>query len=189
MRGPDRLALSYAAFFVGLVLFSARGHVPSIFSIALANVLFVFGAALAHEAIRVFYGLAPTRRLTVWTTAAAAVAFFFFTQVRDEVGARTVLSSAVLASLLGATAWMIWRRRPRGGPQVLEKVTSLALAVASLLFWARAVAIGSGLVGGAIVWESPWMALPPLICTLCAVVWTTALLANSSRRLMNVVRS
>ncbi len=189
MRGPDRLALSYAAFFVGLVLFSARGHVPSIFSIALANVLFVFGAALAHEAIRVFYGLAPTRRLTVWTTAAAAVAFFFFTQVRDEVGARTVLSSAVLASLLGATAWMIWRRRPRGGPQVLEKVTSLALAVAALLFWARAVAIGSGLVGGAIVWESPWMALPPLICTLCAVVWTTALLANSSRRLMNVVRS
>jgi signal transduction histidine kinase len=189
MRGPDRLALSYAAFFVGLVLFSARGHVPSILSITLANVLFVFGAALAHEAIRLFYGLAPTRRLTVWTTAAAAAAFFFFTHVRAEPGIRTILSSALLASLLGATAWMIWHRRPHGGSQVLEKVTSLALAASSLLFWARAVAIGSGLVEGEVLRGNLWMALPPLVCTLCAVVWTTALLANASRRLMNVVQS
>lgn len=189
MRGPDRLALSYAALFVGLALFSARGHVPSILSITAANVLFVFGVALAHEAIRLFYGLSPTRRLTIWTTGAAAAAFLFFTHVRDEPGIRTILSSAFLAALLGATGWMIWQRRPRGGTQVLEKVTAIALAASSLLFWARAVAIGSGLVEGEILWGSPWMALPPLVCTLCAVVWTTALLANASRRLMNVIQS
>lgn len=189
LRGPDRLALSYSAFFVGLILFSLRGHVPEFLSIPVANSLFVLGVALVLEAVQLFYGHPPSRRLTVWATGGAAAAFVFFTHGRDDGALRTILSSAFLASFLGATGWTIWQRRPRGGAQVLERVTALALAVCSLLFWARAVAIGSGLIRGEVLWGSPWMALPPLLCTLCAVVWTTALLANANRRLMSVVQS
>lgn len=189
MRGPDRFATSYVLFFLGLVLFALRGHVPDLLSITAANVLFVLGAAFVLEGTRLYYGLLPTRRITLWAGVTATAAFAFLDVVHDDPPARTILSSAWLAGFLGAAAWTIWFRRPRTGSQVLEKISAISLGACSLLFWARAVAIGSGLVEGELLWGSPWMALPPVLCTLCAVVWTTALLANTSRRLMAVVRS
>ena len=189
LRGPDRFAAAYVTFFVGLVLFSLRGRIPDVASIVAANTLFVLGAALVLEATRLFYGLRPSRRVTFVAPVAALPLFVWTTLVREDAGDRTVLSSVILSGLLGASAWTIWRRRPRGGRQVLEPFTALSLAFCALLFWARGVAVGAGLVERELVWESPWMALPPLLCTLCAVVWTTALLANASRRLMAVVQS
>jgi signal transduction histidine kinase len=189
LKGPDRFAAAYVSFFAGLILFSMRGRIPDLASIVASNVLFVLGAALVLEGTRLFYGLRPTRRVTLAVPLASLPAFAWLTLVREDGANRTILSSALLAFLLGAAAWTIWRRRPRGGRQVLEPVTALALALCALLFWARAVAVGGRLVERELVWESPWMALPPLLCTLCAVVWTTALLANASRRLMAVVQS
>lgn len=189
MKGPDRFAAAYVSFFLGLVLFSLRGQIPAFASIVAANTLFVLGAALVLEGTRLFYGLRPARRATVAAPLVSLPLFAWLTFVRDDAPNRTVLSSALLAALLGAAAWTIWRRRPRGGRQVLEPVTALALAFCALLFWARAVAVGARLVDRELSWESLWMALPPLACAICAVVWTTALLANTSRRLMSVVQS
>lgn len=189
LKGPDRFASAYVSFFAGLALFSLRGQVPSLVSIVAANVLFVLGAALVVEGIRAFYGLRPTRRLTLAAPLASLPFFAGLTLVRDDPAGRTILSSAIMAALLGAAAVTIWRRRPRGGPQVLEPVTAFALGFCALLFWARAIAVGARLVDRELSWESPWMALPPLLCALCAVVWTTGLLANTSRRLMAVVQS
>ena len=189
LSGPDRFAKSYVLFLVGLVLFALQGQLPPFLSYWTANVLLVLGAALVLEGTKLILGLPAGRRLTLWTTAAATVAFGYFTVVRFDADARTILSSAFLAALLGTAGWTSWHRRPRTGARTLETVTAIALGACALLFWARAVAIGTGLVGGEMLDASPWMAVPPLVCTLCAVVWTTTLLANTSRRLTSVVQS
>jgi signal transduction histidine kinase len=189
MSGPDRFAKSYALFLVGLVLLALQGQLHPVLSVWTANVLLIVGAALVLEGTKLILGRPPGRRVTIWSTVAAAVAFGFYTFVRYDTDARTILSSAFLAALLGAAGWTSWDRRPRTGSQTLEKVTAIALGACALLFWARAVAIGTGRAGGEMLHGSPWMAVPPLLCTLCAVVWTTTLLANTSRRLMSVVQS
>lgn len=189
LKGPDRFAASYVSFFLGLVLFALRGRIPDLASIVVPNTLFVLGAALVLEGTRLFYGLRPMRHVTAAVPLAALPLFAWLTFVRDDAPNRTIVSSAFLATLLGAAALTIWRRRPRGARQVLEPVTAIALGLCAALFFARGVAVGARLVERELVWDSPWMALPPLLCTLCAVVWTTALLANASRRLMAVVRS
>ncbi len=189
LSGPDRFAKSYAFFLVGLLLFALQGRISPVLSYWLANVLVVVGAALVLEGTKLILGRPPGRRITVATGLAATAAFGYYTLVRFDTDARTILSSAFVAGLLGAAGWTAWHRRPRTGPQTLERVTAIALGACALLFWARAVAIGTGLVGGEMLDSSPWMAVPPLLCTLCAVVWTTTLLANTSRRLTNVVQS
>ena len=189
LSGPDRFAKSYALFLVGLVLFSLQGQIPAVFSYWLANVLIVVGAALVLEGTNLILGRPPGRRITVATGLAATAAFGYYTLVRYDADARTILSSAFVAGLLGSAGWTSWHRRPRTGLRTLETVTAIALGACALLFWARAVAIGTGLVGGEMLDASPWMAVPPLLCTLCAVVWTTTLLANTSRRLTTVVQS
>ena len=119
-----------------------------VLSMTAANVLVVLGAALVLEGTKLFFGLSPGRPVTVWTGLAATAAFAFYSHVRESEDARTILSSAFLAALLGAAGWTAWHRRPRRGAQVLEKVTAIALTLCALLFWARAVAFGTGLVGG-----------------------------------------
>ena len=189
MKGPERFAASYAAFFAGLFLFVLRGKLPDVLTMTLANVLVVFGAALVLEGARLILGLPPRRRVTLWAVGLSAAAFGWYSHVQDDSVARTVLSSAFVAALLGAAGWTAWHRRPRNDSQILEKVTALALTACALLFWARAVAIASGLVSARMLDESAWMAVPPLLCTLCAVVWTTTLLATTSRRLTAVVQT
>lgn len=187
--GPERFARSYVVFLVGLLLFALRGRIPDVFSMTAANVLVIGGAALVLEGTKLFFGLRPGRRVTAWSVGLAFVVFGYFSHVRPDEDVRTVLSSAGLAGLLGAAGWTAWHRRPRGGVQVLEKVTALALSLCAALFWARAVAIGAGVVRGRTFDDRVWMAVPPLLCVLCAVVWTMTLLANASRRLTGVVQA
>ena len=189
MKGPDRFAKSYALFLVGLVLFALRGQISDFFTMTVANVLIVLGAALVLEGTNLFFGLRPGRRVTIAAAVASTAAFAFYSHVREDADARTILSSAMLSALLGAAGWTSWHHRPRRSSQVLERVTAFALSGCALLFWARAVAIGSGLVGGEMLDASAWMAVPPLLCTLCAVVWTTTLLATTSRKLTTVVQA
>jgi signal transduction histidine kinase len=189
MKGPERFAASYALFFAGLGLLVLRDRLPDLLAITVANVLIVFGAALVLEGTRLILGLPPRRRATLWSVVLSAGAFAYYTFGRPDADARTVVSSVFVGALLGSAGWIAWHRRPRAGAQVLEKVTAVALSICAGLFWARAVAVGSGLVRGAVLDESAWMAVPPLLCTLCAVVWTTTLLATTSRRLTAVVHS
>ncbi len=189
MKGPERFAASYALFCTGLLLFVLRGRLPDLLTMTLANVLIVAGAALVLEGTRLILGLPSGRRVAAWAVSLSVIAFGYYTVVQENAKARTILSSGIVAALLGAAGWTSWHRRPRSGSQVLEKVTAIALSTCALLFWARAVAIGSGLVGGEMLDESAWMAVPPLLSTLCAVVWTTTLLATTSRRLTAVVQS
>ena len=154
MKGPERFAASYALFCTGLLLFVLRGRLPDLLTMTLANVLIVAGAALVLEGTRLILGLPSGRRVAAWAVSLSVIAFGYYTVVQENAKARTILSSGIVAALLGAAGWTSWHRRPRSGSQVLEKVTAIALSTCALLFWARAVAIGSGLVGGEMLDEN-----------------------------------
>lgn len=189
IRGPDRLAIGFAFFFGGLVLIALRGRVPPLLPLVAANVLIALGGAFILEGTKLFYGRAPSRRLTVATGVLAALAFGATELLSLGEDARAILSSAFLAALIGAAAWTAWNHRPRSGALVFERVTAVALWASAALFWARGVAVGAGFVEGDILGGGPWRAVPPLLCTIFAVVWTTTLLATTSQRLTTVVRA
>lgn len=188
IRGPDRLAVGFGLFFLGLVLFAFKGRIPALLPAVLANVFVTVAAALILEGTKLFYGLAPSRRLTVGTGLLATAGFAATTFLRDGENARAILSSAFLAALIGAAAWTAWRRRAQQGA-AFENATAFALWACAALFWARGVAVGAGFVEGDILAGGPLLALPPLLCTIFAVVWTTTLLATTSQRLSRVVRA
>ena len=189
MRGPDRFARAFFLVLAGLLFYSLQGRIPALLGTFASNVLFAVGAACVLEGTRLYFGFPGLPRLTAWVGVTAAAAFGSATWIRDSGEARTVLSSAFLTGLLGAAAWIAWQHRHRVGNSVFERVTALGLATCALLFWARGVAVAAGLVTGDILRGSLWMAAPTLLCTLFAVVWTTTLLATTSRRLTTVVRS
>ncbi|MHB8797735.1 MAG: sensor histidine kinase [Thermoanaerobaculia bacterium] len=189
IRGPDRLALGFGLFFLGLVLLAFKGRIPDFLPAVLANVLVTIAAAFILEGAKLFYGLAPNRRLTVGTGLLATAGFVATTFLRDGENARAILSSAFLAALVGAAAWTAWRHRATQGVAASEKVTAVALWACAALFWARGVAVGAGFIEGDILAGGPLLALPPLLCTIFAVVWTTTLLATTSQRLTRVVRT
>lgn len=189
IRGPDRLALAFGLFFLGLVLFAFKGRIPAPLSAILANVLVCVAAAFILEGTNLFFGLAPSRRLTIGTSLLASGGFVATTFLRDGEDARAILSSAFLAALLGAAAWTAWRHRESPGRAAFENVTAIALWACAALFWARGVAVGAGFVEGDILSRGPFLALPLLFCTIFAVVWTTTLLATTSQRLTRVVRT
>ncbi|MDX9735144.1 MAG: GAF domain-containing protein [Thermoanaerobaculia bacterium] len=189
IRGPDRLALGFGLFFLGLVLLAFRGRIPDLLPDVLANVLVAVAAAFILEGTKLYYGLRPSRRLTVGTGLLATAGFAGATFLRDAGNARAILSSAFLAALLGAAAWTASRRRAPQGAAALDKVTAVALWACAALFWARGVAVGAGFVEGDILAGGPLLALPPLLCTIFAVVFTTTLLATTSQRLTRVVRT
>ncbi len=187
IRGPDRLARGFALFFAGLLLVALRDRIPALLSHVVANSLIAVGAAFVLEGTRLFYGRPPSRRLTIGVAVVATGAFGASLLLPQGQAVRAVLSSVFLAALIGAAGWTGWRHRPRGVGLVLEKVTAVALSACALLFWARGVAVAAGFVEGDVLGGSPWLALPPLLCTIFAVVWTTTLLATTSRRLTAVV--
>ena len=189
IRGPDRLALGFGLFFLGLVLLAFKGRIPGILPAVLANVLVTVAAAFILEGTKLFYDLAPSRRLTVGTGLLAAAGFAATLYLPDGENARAILSSAFLAALVGAAAWTAWRHRARQGAAAFETITAVALWGCAALFWARGVAVGAGFVEGDILAGGPLLALPPLLCTIFAVVWTTTLLATTSQRLTRVVRA
>ena len=189
IRGPDRLALGFSLFFLGLVLFALKGRIPAFLPAVLANVFVCVAAAFILEGTNLFFGLAPNRRLTVGAGLLASAGFVATTVLRDGENARAILSSAFLAALLGAAAWTAWRHRESPGAAAFENVTAIALWACAALFWARGVAVGAGFVEGDILAGGPLLALPLLFCTIFAVVWATALLATTSQRLTRVVRA
>jgi signal transduction histidine kinase len=189
IRGPDRLALGFGLFFIGLLLLAFKGRIPAFLPAVLANVLVTVAAAFILEGTKLLYGLAPNRRLTIGTGLLAAAAFAGTMLLRDGENVRAILSSAFLAALVGAAAWTAWRHRAQQGAAAFEKVTAAALWACAALFWARGVAVGAGFVEGDILAGGPLLALPPLLCTIFAVVWTTTLLATTSQRLTRVVRT
>jgi signal transduction histidine kinase len=181
--GLGHFATSYGLLLVGTALLASRDRIPDLLSVVVANVVLVLGTALIQEGMRTFNGAKPQRRLTLASSGGSAVAFSFFTYVVPSSLARTALSSLLLGLHLGCAAWTSWRGRPREYARLLDKVTSLALAMCAAVFAARAALTVRGLGQAGLLAGDVATVLVVLGGTLSAVIWTTTLLVNANQRL------
>jgi diguanylate cyclase (GGDEF)-like protein len=110
VRAP---ALWAAAFFIGAVgiaLIAARGHIPDIWSIAIANAIIAAAYGIMWGGVRNFEGH-PTSvppmlaGATIWLLACQSDTFFATPQ------ARVALMSAIITVYTGLSAWEFWQGR------------------------------------------------------------------------------
>jgi len=143
IRGLPDWSWGLLALALGLPLFIARGHIPDLFSIVLANLMILGGFMLMNAGIRKFSGTAARIR-SAWLLAfvlAFAALFAWFTYVQPSVamrvGAMNLFTLIVLLDLLRIAL----KELPRtAGRHVL--VVSLAILIGT-----RVVRLGSLMLG------------------------------------------
>jgi hypothetical protein len=121
-------------FGVGLALVAARGSIPDIVSIVVANAVSLVGAAVVWSGTRVFDGRAVLRSTIVagplvWVAACIVPVFY------GSINARAILVFAILLAYTVASAFELWRGRAL--PLVSRWPTIVLLGVQSLLIVVR----------------------------------------------------
>ncbi|MGK2952057.1 MAG: GGDEF domain-containing protein [Thiobacillus sp.] len=143
IRGLPDWSWGLLAMALALPLFIARGHIPDLFSIVLANLMVLGGFMLMNAGIRKFSGTAARIR-SAWLFAfvlvfAALFAWFTYVQpsVATRVGTMNLFTLIVLLDVLRVAL----KELPRtAGRHVL--VVSLAILIGT-----RAVRLGSLMLG------------------------------------------
>jgi diguanylate cyclase (GGDEF)-like protein len=180
-RGIREWSGANALAALALPLFAARGVLPDLLSIEVANTLLMSTSALMLAGFRRHLGLAvPWRRLTAWI-AAGLTAIVVFHHVHDSMGLRVVAMSvahAVLCLAMGLTVLGAVETAPRRYPYRFTAWAALAIAV---VYFVRAAAYGMQARGAVRIDDSVLnlvffsigaLALPAL--TLGAVMMTNA---------------
>ncbi len=114
---------------VALLLFSARGAVPDLFSIEVANALFLFTASMMYAGFRRYLGLPVPWRLLAGGSLAAFAGVVVFHDVHDSLALRVVAMSAFHA----ATCFGIYLSLPRLANGRLRYPNAFTRAAALLL--------------------------------------------------------
>jgi signal transduction histidine kinase len=179
-----RFAAGMALMVASTGLLATWGNAPDFLSIVVANVILMVGATVLLEGSREFAGWAPRRAATVATAVVSGVLFFAFTYLRPSVAARVVVSSLILAALLGAAAWTLWSSGRQRSTGPLSLWAAAALGADSVMLTVRAAfALSPG--------DGAFEALTILALAVglaSGVCWTVAVVLIASRRLRNELR-
>jgi diguanylate cyclase (GGDEF)-like protein len=133
-------AAGYAVQFLGAVLFAARGVIPDLLSIVLANTLLSAGFALLYAAVREFQGKPCRQCLHV---AAGVVCLFIFLACLENAVYRIALSGMIFSLQVGAIAVILFRGAPI--PERRSRwLTGSAFAVSALLLFYRGLQVFLG---------------------------------------------
>ncbi|OHC61623.1 MAG: hypothetical protein A2040_10875 [Rhodocyclales bacterium GWA2_65_19] len=120
------------------ILLAARGMVPDLFSIVLANTLLVVGSTWLYLGNRKFCGLQPEFPWYWMLTAATAMALHYFTYLTPSLAARiVVLSAATAIVLLACAATLLRPADPRD--RTVRWFVATGFLATSLFLGARAV--------------------------------------------------
>ena len=118
LQSPDLRALglwatSFACAAIGVALIAARGHIPNIWSIVIANAILAASYGIMWTGVRSFEGRSVSVPLMlagalVWLVACQFEAFY------DSQRARIVLTSAIAVGYSVLSAVEFWRGRDEG---------------------------------------------------------------------------
>jgi diguanylate cyclase (GGDEF)-like protein len=98
---------------LGFVLFALRGRIDDLLSVVLANILIVIAFSDYARALHQLLQRPDPRRSTVVAIITVTLGIGWFTLVQDEIAARIVIASLMLASLSWLAAWVLLRGRWR----------------------------------------------------------------------------
>ena len=126
-------SVSFAVGAVGVGLLAARGRIPDLLSIDMANAVTLLAYGLAWNSTRRF----DKRPFRPWMAMAGALVWLIACRVPafyDSYLLRVALSSSLLACYIGAAAWELWR-----GAALLptRRLAALVLAGHSVVLLAR----------------------------------------------------
>ena len=179
--GLGRFAAAMGLLVAGTGLLATSGRAADFLSIVVANVLLVVGVAVIFEGSREFSGAPPQRSVTLGAAVVSALLFLGFTYLRPSVAWRGLVSSLLLAALLGAAAWALWfgGRERSAGP--LAFCASAALGADSVMLAVRAALVPFPVYGAfeTLTILSLGVGLTSGVC------WTVAVVLIASRRLRN----
>src|SRR5262249_30877990 len=136
-RNVRALAFWAAAFLIGSIavaLIAARGDIPDVWSIAIANAVMAAAYGVMWAGARNFDGRA-TPQPAVLGGAAFGLLACQFEPFFASPEARTVLMSAIIVCYALASAWELWRGRDE--ERLLRLAAALLLLVHATFFLAR----------------------------------------------------
>lgn len=101
---------------VGWLLIALRGYIPLIISVAVGNLLLMYGVGEFYQALRIFNGLNTRRRWASVIFVLGALFNIIFLYVWDDYNARVVGSSFILAGIECFCAYTTLRIRSVTNP-------------------------------------------------------------------------
>ena len=112
--GLNRWALGNTAFAIGCVLVLARGQIPNLVSIIIANGFVLLGPALLQDGIHRFLAIpSPTRRNWVYPFISLSLLLLsYFTLVHDNLNARVIIVALTIFVVFSDNVWCLLRRAP-----------------------------------------------------------------------------
>jgi diguanylate cyclase (GGDEF)-like protein/PAS domain S-box-containing protein len=117
----------------GYILFVARGAVPDLFSIVVANTLLILGTGWLYLGNRQYFDLRRERPWYWVMAAVGAAAIFYFTYLAPSLPARIVVLSVATASILLPSAVVMVRSGDSSDRSVRWFVAGAYFAVAVFL--------------------------------------------------------
>lgn len=161
IRGLGEWAAAPAIIFVATLLFGARGAIPDLFSVIVANMLLLGGAVLMYFGSQRFFNLAPSLRLWSGLLVLALLALSWFALVEPHYGVRVAIVGGLMSLLALAHARLILHHGPRvfssyfaGGAQLL-----LALSQAMRGLSAFGLAAGDRIFDNSLPTQTAYVAL------------------------------
>ncbi|MDP1610812.1 MAG: GGDEF domain-containing protein [Sulfuritalea sp.] len=148
IKGLGEWAAAPPVIFVATVTFAARGVIPVVFSIMLANLLLFAGTSLFYFGSQRFFGLKPSIRFWSSLSLLTMIPLAWFTLAEPHHGVRVAIVAAFMAALSFAHGRLIFLHGPRrfssfftGGAmailtlaQLLRLVTAFELSPADGIF-------------------------------------------------------
>lgn len=113
IQGLGEWAAAPAVLFVATLLFGARGAIPNVFSIVLANLLLFGGTALFYFGSQRFFGIAPTVKFWSGAILAIMLPFSWFALVEPHYAVRLGIITLFMATLTSIHCRLILARGPR----------------------------------------------------------------------------
>ena len=161
IRGLGEWAAAPAIIFVATLLFGARGTIPDLLSVVLANMLLLGGAVLMYFGSQRFFNLAPSLRLWSGLLLLALLALTWFALVEPHYGVRVAIVGGLMSLLALVHARLILHHGPSafsshfaGGAQLL-----LALSQAMRGLSAFGLAAGDRIFDNSLPTQTAYVAL------------------------------
>ncbi len=113
IRGLGEWSVAPTVIFVATVLFGARGAIPDVFSVVLANLLLLGGTTLMYFGSQRFYNLTPSFRPWSALVLLAMLPIAWFALVEPHYGVRVAIVGGLMSLLALAHARLILRHGAR----------------------------------------------------------------------------
>jgi diguanylate cyclase (GGDEF)-like protein len=112
IRGLGLWASAHACVFLSAILFAARGFLPDLMTVVIANLALLTGVIFYHAGVERFFGHRPAWTRWIVILVVVVPPLYWYALVEPNYGARLIVVCLVWACIFLSMAWQIWRQGP-----------------------------------------------------------------------------